>query len=160
MYADICAIILYLYVTTELLQNWGKANWTLIRSKFHPSSSIRSIYRHTGLAYGRQAFLCPLTRTALPQLTHKNTVRQEDHHIHVAGLATAFPKLTVAHAQMPLAVPMEALYASPATTINPQYPCDLPMDTIADENLFSIFSAASRIFQFCKSSVNYLGLAE
>jgi hypothetical protein len=40
---------------------------------------------------------------------------------------------------MPLAVPMEALYASPATTINPQYPCDLPMDTIADENLFSIF---------------------
>jgi len=43
-----------------------------------------------------------LTRTALPQLTHKNAVRQKDR-IHVAGLTTAIPKLTIAHAQMLLA---------------------------------------------------------
>ncbi len=58
-----------------------------------------SKYRHTGLAYGRQVFLCPLTRTALPQLVHQNAMRQEDH-IHMAGLAKAAPELTVAHAPL------------------------------------------------------------
>jgi len=110
----------------------------------HPGDRVTeslSKHRHTGLAYGRQTFLCPLTRTALPQLTHQHTVRQEDQ-IHVAGLATALPELTIAHAQMLLAVPMEALGPSPATTINFQYPRHLPMGAIADENLFDfgIFS--------------------
>ena len=107
----------------------------------HPGDCVTeslSKHRHTGLAYGRQAFLCPLTRTALPQLTHQHTVRQEDQ-IHVAGLATALPELTIAHAQMLLTVPMEALCAAPATTINFQYPRHFPMGAIADENFFSIF---------------------
>ena len=57
----------------------------------------------------------------------------------MAGLAKAIPELTVTHAQMLLAVPMEALCASPATTINLQYPRNLPMGSITDENLFSFF---------------------
>ena len=108
----------------------------------HPGDRIAegfSQHRHTGLAYGRQAFLCPLTRTALPQLVHQNAMRQEDH-VQVPGLAPAVPELTVAHAQMLLAVPMEALCASPAATINPQYPRNLPMGAIADENLFRLFA--------------------
>ncbi len=57
----------------------------------------------------------------------------------MAGLAKATPELTVTHTQMLLAVPMEALCASPATTINPQYSYNVPMGTITDENLFSFF---------------------
>lgn len=63
-------------------------------------------YAQAGLPDGRQTFPCPLTRTALPQLTHQDAVRQEDH-VHVAGLTTAVPKLTFAHAHMLLAVPMD-----------------------------------------------------
>ena len=44
---------------------------------------------------------------ALLQLRHQETVRQEDH-VHMAGLTKATPKLTFTHAQMLLAIPMEA----------------------------------------------------
>ena len=70
-----------------------------------------------GLPDSRQAFQCPRTRTALPQLAHQDAVRQEDH-VQVAGLPLAVPELTIAHAQMLLAVPMEALGAAPAAPIH------------------------------------------
>jgi len=72
--------------------------------------------------------------TALPQLRHQNAVRQKDH-IHVTGLPTAISELTIAHAQMLLAVPMEALCASPATTIHANDPADFPMCSIGNQNL-------------------------
>ena len=96
-----------------------------------------SKHRHTGLAYGRQTLSCPLTRTALPQLMHKDAVRQEDH-IQVPGLALATSKLTIAHAQLLLAVPMEALGACPTVSIDPQNPCHFPAGTIRDQNLAGV----------------------
>lgn len=97
-----------------------------------------SQYRHAGLSDGRQTFPCPLIRTALPQLTHQDAVRQEDH-IHVAGLTTAVPELTFAHAQMLLAVPMEALRPCPAATIHLQHTNNIPVGLITDQHLFGLF---------------------
>jgi len=92
-----------------------------------------SQHGQAGLPDGRQAFQCPRTRTALPQLTHQDAVRQEDH-VQVAGLPLAVPELTVAHAQMLLAVPMEALGASPAATIDANDPADLPVRSIGHQD--------------------------
>ena len=94
-------------------------------------------HRQAGLSDGRQTFQCPCTRTALPQLAHEDAVRQEDH-VHVAGLAKAIPELTIAHAQMLLAVPMKALRPAPTTPIDPQNPCDLPESPIGDQYLTSL----------------------
>src|SRR5205823_11344173 len=71
----------------------------------------------TGLADGRQACVSPFLRTVVPQLGHQGAVRQEDE-IHVPGLALALPELTLAHAQMLLAVPMEGLCSCPALAID------------------------------------------
>jgi hypothetical protein len=54
-------------------------------------------------------------------------------------MTTAIPELTFAHAQMLLAVPMEAFCACPAATINLQYPYDIPMGSITHQYLFSFF---------------------
>ena len=86
-----------------------------------------------GLPDGRQAFECPVPRTALPQLTHQDAVRQE-YHVPMAGLPLAIPELTVAHAQMLLAVPMEALGASPAAPVNAENTADLPIGSVADQD--------------------------
>src|SRR5437763_6201155 len=67
----------------------------------------------TGLADGRQAYMSPFLRTVVPHLGHQSAVRQE-HELHMPGLALATPKLTRAHAQMLLAVPMEGLGSCPA----------------------------------------------
>jgi len=91
-------------------------------------------HRPAGLSDGRQTLKCPLTRTALPQLAHKDAVRKEDH-IHVPGLALAASKLTVAHAQMLLAVPMEALRPTPTAAVNAEYSTDLPKGAIGNEYL-------------------------
>jgi len=64
-------------------------------------------------------------------------VRQKNH-IHMAGLALASSELTVAHAQMLLAVPMEALRPTPAAAVNAEYSTYLPIDTITDKNLAGI----------------------
>lgn len=96
-------------------------------------------HRPAGLSDGRQTLKCPLTRTVLPQLTHKHTVGKQDH-MHVPSLAPAASKLTVAHTQMLLAVPMEALRPTPTAAINAEYTTDLPKSTIGNEylNRFSI----------------------
>jgi len=65
-------------------------------------------------------------------------VRQEDH-IHVAGLTTAIPELTIAHAQVLLAIPMKAFRASPAITVNPQNSCNFPISPVGNEDLLGSF---------------------
>jgi len=82
---------------------------------------------------GRQTFPCPLTRTALPQLTHQDAVRQEDQ-VHVAGLTTAVPDLTFAHAQMLLAVPIKLQWIMLAGRT------DVVGNDIVMGNLVSLFS--------------------
>ena len=94
-------------------------------------------YRHTGLADCRQTLHGPRTRTTLPQLTHQDTVRQEDH-VQVPRLALATAKLTVTHAHMLLAVPMEALSARPTVPIDPQNPCEIPMNSIRHQDLLGL----------------------
>src|SRR5919106_2159943 len=70
-------------------------------------------YGPTGFANGRQHPMRPLTRTALPQLGHQQTVHQHDE-IHMPGLALAVAQLTIPHAQLLLTVPMKGLSACPA----------------------------------------------
>jgi len=91
-------------------------------------------YRSAGLPDGRQTFECPLTRTALPQLAHEDTVRQEDQ-VHMAGLAKAVPELTIAHAQMLLAVPMKALRPAPTAPVDPENTRYVPEGSIGHQNL-------------------------
>jgi hypothetical protein len=50
----------------------------------------------TGFADGRQAYVSPLLRTVVPQLSHKGAVRQDDK-MHVPCLAHAEASLTLAH---------------------------------------------------------------
>jgi len=96
-----------------------------------------SQYRHAGFADGRQTLQSPRMRTTLPQLTHQDAVRQEDH-VQVPGLALTASKLTIAHAQMLLAVPMEALRACPTVSIDPQNPCYFPVRTIRYQDLLGL----------------------
>ena len=60
---------------------------------------------------------------------------RKNNHIHVPGLAKARSKLTVAHAQMLLAVPMEALRPTPAASVNAEYSTYLPIGAIGNEYL-------------------------
>jgi hypothetical protein len=105
---------------------------------YHPLQGLTKTlvqYRSAGLSNGRQTFQCPRTRMALLQLRHQDAVRQEDH-VHVAGLTTATPKLTFTHAQMLLAIPMEAFRACPAMTIHAKNPSHFPTRTVRDQCLF------------------------
>lgn len=99
-------------------------------------------HRAAGLSDGRQTFERPGTRAAVAQLTHQDAVRQEDQ-IHVAGLATAFPELTIAHAQMLLAVAMEALGAAPAMAVHAEDAADLPMGLVRHEDLSRCLAVVS-----------------
>ena len=103
----------------------------------HPSDRFaQGLTQHgtTGLADGRQACLSPFLRTVVPQLGHQGAVRQE-HEIHVPGLALAFPELTITHAQMLLAVPMEGLCSCPALAIALENAMHFPIGAIGDEYL-------------------------
>ncbi len=71
---------------------------------------------------------------ALLQLRHQETVRQEDH-VHMAGLTKATPKLTFTHAQMLLAIPMEAFCACPTIAINPKDTSHFPSRSVGDQRL-------------------------
>src|SRR5262249_30404044 len=79
----------------------------------------------TGLADGRQAYMSPLLRTVVLHLAHQSGVRQDDQ-MHVPGLAKAVPELTLTHAQMLLAVPMEGLRSCPALAIGLEYAVHFP----------------------------------
>ena len=91
--------------------------------------------RPTGLSDSRQTLQCPRTRMALLQLRHQETVRQEDQ-VHVAGLTTAAPKLTFTHAQMLLAIPMEAFCACPTIAIYTKDSSHFPSRSVGDQSLF------------------------
>src|SRR5262249_50750085 len=75
----------------------------------------KSLAQHgaTGFADGRQRRGSPRTRTALVQLGHEQTMHQQ-HEVAMPRLALAAAQLTVAQAQMLLAVPMQSLRACPA----------------------------------------------
>src|SRR5882672_6796471 len=66
----------------------------------------------TGFANGRQRLGGPRTRTALAQLSHAQTMHQQ-HEVEMPGLALAAAQLTVAQAQMLLAVPLPGLRPCP-----------------------------------------------
>ena len=104
---------------------------------YHPLQGLAETllqHRSAGLSDGRQTFQCPRTRMALLQLGHQETIRQEDH-VHVAGLATATPKLTFTHAQMLLAIPMEAFCACPTIAIYTKNTSHLPSRPVRDQSL-------------------------
>lgn len=88
----------------------------------------------TGLADGRQLLQSPFRDVAFLQLDHQQTVRQHDH-VHVPGLALAVAKLTVSHAKLLLAVPMECLRSCPPLAVNLHYPIHFPIHPIAYQNL-------------------------
>ena len=73
-----------------------------------------------GFADGRQRLRGPGTRTALPQLGHEQTMHQQ-HEVEMPRLALAAAQLTVAQAQMLLAVPMQSLRACPALSVAAQH---------------------------------------
>src|SRR6266852_9199787 len=72
--------------------------------------------RTARLADGHQPLQNPFLRTALPQLTHEQTVRQHDQ-VHVPGLALTVTQLTITHPKLLLAVPMERLRARPTLPV-------------------------------------------
>ena len=86
----------------------------------------------TGLADGRQRLGGPCPRTALAQLSHEQTVHQQ-HEVEMPRLALAAAQLTVAQAQMLLAVPMQGLRACPALPIAAQHPGDFPVGLIGNQ---------------------------
>lgn len=89
--------------------------------------------RHTGLADSCQTLQCPRTRTTSLHLSHQNAVRQEDH-ILVSGLTHAAPELTIAHAQMLFAVPMEAFCSRPTPAVSPDDPIHFPVRSVGNQN--------------------------
>src|SRR6476661_7197332 len=91
-------------------------------------------HQPTGLADGRQAYVSPVLRTVVLQLTHQRGIRQDDQ-MHVPGLATAVPELTLTHAQMLLPVPMEGLSPCPAFAIGLENAVDFPIGPIGDQYL-------------------------
>jgi hypothetical protein len=104
---------------------------------YHPLQGLAETlleYRSAGLSDGRQTLQCPLTRMALLQLRHQETVRQEDQ-VHVAGLATAIPKLAFTHAQMLLAIPMEAFCACPTIAVYTKDTSHFPSRPVGDQCL-------------------------
>src|SRR5512135_407481 len=88
----------------------------------------------TGFADGRQSMERPLTRTALPQLAHQETIRQHDQ-IHVPGVALGITRLTVAVAELLLAVPMKGLRTCPALPVHPHDSTHFPGDPIGHQDL-------------------------
>src|SRR5262245_36248954 len=90
-------------------------------------------HRSTGFADGRQACMSPFLRTVVLQLTHQSAVRQE-YEIHMPGLALAAPELTLAHAQMLLAVPMEGLGSCPALPIDLDDAMHFPIRPIGNQD--------------------------
>jgi len=87
-----------------------------------------------GLADGRQPLASPLLGTALPEFDHQEAVRQH-HQVHVPCLALATAQLTVSHAQLLFAVPMEGLGACPATTITAHNARCFPGRPIGNQDL-------------------------
>ena len=92
-----------------------------------------------GFADGRQRFRSPCARTALAQLGHEQTMHQQ-HEVEMPRLALAAAQLTVAQAQMLLAVPMQGLRACPALPIATQHPGHVPVRLISDQNLHRLFA--------------------
>src|SRR6516165_3438373 len=88
----------------------------------------------TGFADCRQPMERPLTRTALPQLAHQETIRQHDQ-VHVPGLALGITQLTVAEAELLLTVPMKGLRTCPAMPVRPHDPTHFPGDPIGHQDL-------------------------
>src|SRR5450759_3039772 len=91
-------------------------------------------HRSTGFADGRQPMERPLTRTARPPRAHQKAVRQHDQ-VHVPGLARDITPLTVAEAELWLAVPMAGRRACPAMNVNPHDPTHLPGRSIRHQDL-------------------------
>src|ERR1700683_3309350 len=69
---------------------------------------------------------------ALLQLLHQETVRQHDE-VHMPGLALGVTQLTVSHAQLLLAIPVEGLRAGPTMAVHPQNTTNFPGCPIADQ---------------------------
>ncbi len=90
--------------------------------------------RATGFANGRQRLRRPRTRTTLAQLGYQQTVHQQ-HEVEMPRLALAAAQLTVAQAQMLLAVPMQGFRACPALPVAAQHPGHFPRGLIGDQNL-------------------------
>src|SRR6516225_6046011 len=91
----------------------------------------------TGFADCRQPMDRPLTRTALPQLAHQETIRQHDQ-VHVPGLALGITQLTVAEAELLLTVPMKGLRSCPAMPVHSHDPTHFPGDPIGHQDLAGI----------------------
>jgi len=68
---------------------------------------------------------------------HQDTVRQEDH-VQVPPLALATAKLTVTHAHILVAIPVEALCVHPTVPIDPQNSCEIPMNSIRHQDLLGL----------------------
>src|SRR4051812_6435105 len=79
----------------------------------------------TGFADGRQRLMSPGTHTALAQLGHEQTMHQQ-HEVEMPRLALTAAQLTVAQAQMLLAVPMQGLRPCPALSIAAQHASYVP----------------------------------
>ncbi len=94
-------------------------------------------HRSTGFADGHQPMECPLTRTALLQLAHQQTVRQHDQ-VHMPGVALDITQLTITQAELLLAVPMKGLRARPAISVHPHDPTHLPGDTVRHQYLATL----------------------
>src|SRR5919202_1750562 len=86
----------------------------------------------TGFADGRQRPPSPLLHTTLLQRTHQETVRCADE-IHVAGLPLPPAHLTVAQAQLLLAVSMKGLGACPAMAIDQYDTNHFPPQPVTDQ---------------------------
>ena len=87
----------------------------------------------TGFADGHQRFARPATHTALLQLCHQQTVRQQ-YEVKMPGLALATAQLTIAETKMLLAVSMQGFRPRPALPVSAQHTSHFPMRLIRDQN--------------------------
>src|SRR4029078_380302 len=90
-------------------------------------------HRWTGFADGHQPMERTLTRTTMPQLTHKKTVRKHEQ-VNVPCLALDITQLTIPEAELLLAVPMEGLRTCPAIPIDPHDSTHFPGDPIRHQD--------------------------
>src|SRR5262245_26977880 len=88
--------------------------------------------RATGLANGRQRLLRPRMHTALSQLSHQQTVHQQDE-VEMARLPLAAAQLTIPQAQMLLTVSMQGLCPCPASAIPAQHSGYFPRLSIGEQ---------------------------
>lgn len=111
-----------------------------------PGKGLAKDFTHdgtTGLADGHQVCVSLLESTVVLEVAHQRGVRQ-DNEVHVPGLASPVPELTLAHAQLLLPVSVKGLCPCPASLVDLQDPVSFPVGAVGDEHLARLLGICLR----------------